>query len=623
MESNKIEKRLLYFFLSTLILLQLLLLIFNEKAFGGADSISHFQIARFAFKYPRLFLDHWGKPVYTTLSASFALFGFKSAQVFNLVVAVLTLIFVFKISKLIFPSGAIFTVVLTAFAPIYFLLMITCLTEVLFSFTLIFSVYLFMKNRFIFSAIVLSFIPFVRMEGIVLMPVFALAFLLKRSYFSILFLSVGTLFYSIVGYFAFNDFLWIINRFPYPKGESVYGSGELFHFIKKSNYIFGIPFLLVLVPGLISWTVEILKKFKIRNENFILFIVITGSWLTYFAAHSFVWWKGMGGSLGLIRVMGGVIPLAALTGVKGIQFLFERINKGNLVFAILSFIAVAQIFLFFNQNHLPLKAGRIDKLIIKSADFLKQKGQNEKIYYFNPELIFHLNLDPYDKTKSNWGIGDKLQPSNSMDFGDILIWDAHFGPNEGRVSFESIENDSHLQKIKSFFPVQKIKVLGGYDYAIHIYKKVKNRKAISGSDTFLRELEINPAKSKQVISIDGENVFELQNSSEYSPSIVVYVDELLQKEIFKAELQIQYKSDETIKNKDVLLVISVENGKENLRYEVQPLEWNVDDKEWKTVSVHTRFPANIPKSAIVKMYVWNRNNRHMFIKKLHSKITSY
>ncbi len=623
MINGKVSKNVIYIFLPLLFVLQFVFLLLNEVTFGGVDNISHFQVAHFAFKYPKLFLDHWGKPVYTTLSAPFALFGFKAAQVFNLLSALITLWFVYKIAEQIYKSGAFYVVILTAFAPIYFLLMNTCLTEILFSLVLVVSVWLFMKNRLIFAAILLSFLPFVRTESIVILPIFAVAFLMKRSWVPVLFLITGTIFYSIIGFFAFDDFFWIVNRFPYPTGESVYGSGSLLHFVKKSNYIFGIPFLVVLLLGLYSWISEIIKKFSLRNESLILFVIVAGSWLTYFAAHSFVWWRGMGGSLGLIRVIGGVIPLAALTALKGVQFIFEKVSNRKIAIGILVFLSVAQIFLFFNKNHFPTKADAVDTLIMKSSDYLKQNPQPGKVFYFNPEFVFYLNIDPYDKTKSNWGVGDKMQPSNSMEFGDILIWDAHFGPNEGRVSPDAVKNDKNLQLMKTFLPVENIKVLGGYDYEIRIYKKVKTRVVASTNKVFKRSLDIASGKANQIISFENENILEIPKADEYSPTIMIYANELKKEELFEANFKIEFKSDEPITNTDVLLVISVENGKDKLRYASLPIELSKPDKEWKIASVKTRFNADIPKTAVIKMYIWNRGHKHFFVKKLNAQITSF
>jgi len=218
-------------------------LLFNGDNYVGADNISHFQIARYSFKHPELFLDLEGKPVYTALLAPFTLFGYNIAKAFNLIVAVLTLVLTAKLSDKIFKGSSNYVIILTAFSPVYFFLMITCLPEVLFSLFTVVAVYMFSRNKFYYSAIVLSFIPFIQFEGVVLFPVFALAFLLKRKYWPVLFLCFGTVFYTIIGYFTFGDGLWIMHKFPHSTEGSVSGGGSLIHFITKSNLIFGIPCL--------------------------------------------------------------------------------------------------------------------------------------------------------------------------------------------------------------------------------------------------------------------------------------------------------------------------------------------------------------------------------------------
>ena len=58
---------------------------------GGADNYAHFNISRWAFRYPSLFLDHWGKPLYTILAVPFAQFGFVAVRILNSVLS-LTLV---------------------------------------------------------------------------------------------------------------------------------------------------------------------------------------------------------------------------------------------------------------------------------------------------------------------------------------------------------------------------------------------------------------------------------------------------------------------------------------------------------------------------------------------------
>lgn len=618
MKTDKIEKQILYLFLTSIVILQVIYIFLNETTLGGTDNVTHFQTARYAFKYPQLFLDHWGKPVYTALSAPFAYFGFKMAQFFNVIVAAITLLLSYKISKYLYPSGAIFTVVLIAFAPIYFLLMTTCLTEVLFSFVLVASVYFFIQNKFILSAIILSFIPFVRNEGLILFPIFALAFILKRSYFSILFLSSGAIFYSIIGYFVFDDILWIINKFPHSMEDNIYGSGELLHFVKNSNFIFGIPLIIIIVIGLVYWIFEVSRKIQLRDENFILFMVIGGSWIAYFSAHSFVWWQGLS-SLGLIRVIGGVIPLAALTGTKGIQFIFEKIKNDKVAVVILSIVSVAQIFMFYNQNKVPTKGGPIENLIYKSAEFVKNEYSDRKIYYFNTEFPFKLDFDPYDQSISNWGIGDKIQPSNSMEFGDILIWDAHFGPNEGRVQLENVVNDPFLEPVKSFYPMEKVTVLGGYDYSIQVFEKTRT-KTNAATHQVEKVLSFENITDQHLFEVEGKKVWRMTENDDYSPNLLLLANEIIQTEVLNFNVSLQFHGIDELKEDEVLLIFSVENEGQVLRYEKQDLICAVS--EWKEIYLKTRIPANLPDSAIVKMYIWNKNKKKVEFSKLSVSVVS-
>ncbi len=616
------DKHIHFIVFVVIILVQAFLLIFNTSTYGGADNISHFQIAKYSFKYPELFLDHWGKPVFTSLLAPFTLFGFKVAKGFNLIIGVLTLLIVSKLANHIYRGSSIFTIILIAFSPVYFSLMNSCLTEVLFSFVLVSAVYFFYANKPILAAVILSFIPFVRTEGIVILPVFALAFLLKRSYWAIVFLLVGTFFYTIIGYFVFSDILWLIHKMPYSTGESIYGSGNLFHFIKKSNYIFGIPFLVVLVPGLVIWGFQNFKKFSFRNENFILFIVIAGSWLTYFAAHSYVWWKGTGGSLGLIRVMGGIIPLAALTSVRTIKFVFKKLRNKYVSYAVLSAIIILQVVWLFVKNDFPLKADPTEQLIKKSADYIHYSEEGKKVFYFNPLLIHFLDIDPYDVSKCNWGIADKNQPSNSMEWGDIMVWDAHFGSNEGGVKLDVLEADPNLKKVKSLYPMEKVTVLGGYDYSVQIFKKSVNKNDTTViSDSCEQVLSFEKYLDKRVIDVDGYKVWHLDSIQEYSPSITLSPNDVKRHELLDVSIKLHYKALQPLVASETLLIFSVKNDEENLRYEKVDLV--SDGTNWEELQLNVKMPANIPIASKILVYIWNKDRKSVLIERMTVKVESY
>jgi hypothetical protein len=618
------EKHLLYTFFTSYILLQFYFLLFSESAYGygGADNIAHYQIARYAFKYPELFLDLWGKPVFTTLLAPFASIGFLTAKAFNLIVAVATLLLSAKIAKKLFPGSSLFVVVLIAFSPVYFQLAVSCLTEILFSFVVVAAVYLFMQNRYTFSAILLSFLPFVRSEGIVILPIFAVALFLQRSYRSILFLAAGTIFYTLIGYFVFGDILWTIHKQPYSMGASFYGSGNLFHFVKNSNFIFGIPLLIIIAAGTIYWVFDVLKKFSIRKWDTILFILIAGSWVTFFAAHSYVWWKGTGGSLGLLRVIGGVLPLAVLSGMKIFGLISEKVKNKNITYGIFSVFAVAQIVLLFTQNNLLLKADPTEQLIKKSADYIRFNEEGKKVFYFNPLLIHYLDINPYDITKCNWWVADKQQPSNTLEWGDLLVWDAHFGPNEGGVQLEVLENDPNLKKIKSFYPLEKITVLGGYDYSVHIYKKSHNKNdTVIISDRYEQVLSFEDYIESRVKESDGVKVWELDSTQEFSPNIVLNADVVKRYEILEVNVTLDYKALQDLNKNEMMLVFSAENDGKSLHYNTADLVSS--DAGFQQLNLNVRMSANVPDGSRMLIYVWNSAKKKVQIEKIKVEVKSF
>ena len=473
--SDHLKKQFPFIILTTIILIQFFLLLFNGDNYVGADNLSHFQIARYSFKHPELFLDLGGKPVFTILLAPFTLFGYNAAKAFNLIVAVLTLVLTANLSDKIFKGVSDYTIILTAFSPVYFFLMITCLPEVLFGLFAVGAVYLFSRNKFYYSAIVLSFIPFILFEGVVLFLVFALAFLLKRKYWPLFFLCFGTVVYTVIGYFAFSDWLWILHKFPNSMEGSVSGSGSLYLFITNSNLIFGVPFLVLLVLGLVYWLFQIIRNYSSKDENVVLFLIISGSCLAFFATQSNVWWKGTEGLPGIIRVSGAVIPLAALIAGKGFQFISEKIKDKRIATGVLLLFAIVQVVMLFLLYDMPTKMNPVKELVKKSSNYVKQADFSGKVYCFDPEIIFQLGIDPYDQSKCSLGIQDKVQPSKSMEWGDLLVWDADFGSIRSSVQLGNLEKDPFLKKIESFYPLDKNSGMADCGYSVQIFKKSVNK----------------------------------------------------------------------------------------------------------------------------------------------------
>ena len=132
----------------------------SEGYYGGADNITHYLIFHYAFKYPHLFLNSWGRPLYTILSAPFAQFGLQGVKLLNILLGLITAWLAFRAAMLLKIKPAPLSLIFVCFTPLYFMMMPTALTEILFSFVLMLSVFLFVRGDYIASSLVISFLPF-------------------------------------------------------------------------------------------------------------------------------------------------------------------------------------------------------------------------------------------------------------------------------------------------------------------------------------------------------------------------------------------------------------------------------------------------------------------------------
>lgn len=457
--------------LATVILIAMIILnTFNTGSPGGADSYLHFLFAKWAFNYPRLFFDHWGKPLFIILSSPFAQFGFKGAVTFNIILSVLSGFLVYKSGQKMNLKNAWLGIVFTVFTPIFFYISFSSLTEILFAFLVIASVYLFIREQFFWSIVVMSFVPFARTEGVIFFPIFMLALIYLKQYKYISLLFVGFIFMAIVGYSSHHEFLWPITKNPYHDTEALYGHGTFDHFLKYSTILFGRPLIVLFLIGVISSIRAVFVK-RMAHHQAVVFLLLSISF-GYFAAHSFVWAFGMGGSAGLIRVIAGIAPVVALVSLIGFDMLFGWISTKKTVSlgigVILSGIVIKA---GVSKNTYPIPIDLEMAVLKKATDYLKQeKLDSNYIVYYNPTVAFLLDLDPFSDTGSRERVPNPKIPNENLPQGTILVWDTHFSPTSGGLPQEVLNGNKEYTRVKDFQPDVPFKVYTGQDYEVLLYQ---------------------------------------------------------------------------------------------------------------------------------------------------------
>ena len=608
-------------------LLLLLLIVFvvvifsTENSYGGGDHYTHFKLAYWGWKYPELLFSHWGKPVFTLLISPFAQLGMNFARLFNVITGLTAAFLSWKLARKLKLRNSWLAVILVAFVPVYFSLMFAVMTEVLHGMFLVLAIWLFFKKEYRWSMITISFLPIIRTESIVLLPLFILAFGLKKQFKVLPYLATGFVIISLAGWHFYNGFWWLITEMPY-KGSAagIYGHGTLFHFINHTKGILGFPIAGLFLIGLFAsiWLWYKKDHFHLTNRFYFL-LLVPGVYLTFLAAHSFVWWKGLGNSLGLIRVMGSVAPLAGITALVGFDFiedLFSKYKTLFLAFAILlfSWILVSTI----SISKFGFKKSRPQKVLTVATDFIKENNLDQyKIYYFNNYVPYRLAIDPYDSDKSSWGIPGSAKISLSIPDSSLIVWDAHFGPNEGHTPLQKLLDDDGLKVIKVFKPKTPFTVLGGYNYEVYIFQKagsvtngVNMKLDFEGDNPeFSSERAFSGGKSCHITA--GKVFFNLINnraSDLFNDSCRLSVS---------GEIYFQ----DSISTNGVSFVVSREGDSSAYFYRAFNFVEIAKPNQWSHFDFSINLSSPADDSETIKVYFWNKKRDSFWIDDIDIKIS--
>jgi hypothetical protein len=435
------------------------LLVFNfltSSTGDSGDSIKHFLFSKYAFDYPEFFFDHWAKPLFVLLSAPFAQFGFKGIIVFNSLCAALIGLYSYRTAVNLKMENPWLVFLFLFFAPLFSALVFSGLTEYLFALFLIIGICLFSANRFIFSLIVISFIPLIRSEGLIIVIVFG-GYLLWLKKFKILpFLLTGQLIYSVIGAFFYKDLFWLINEIPYASLKERYGSGSLFDFVHRLNYVIEKPIYLFLVIGSLVAAWQFLKNRKTQN-NHLLFFLILGSFVAVFVAHSIFWWKGIFNSMGLPRVLLAVHPAISLLALVGLNWILSWIKAPKWKKIILTFICLLiVVFPFtnrsqgvvFNKNMFQISTNYLlEKDIKPFLEVNYDNYQNMKLYYTHPSISLILEIDYFDKQ-----IHEEIHkiPNLALRNNELILWDNKMAVLESGVQLSTLKKRQDIQVVGTF-----------------------------------------------------------------------------------------------------------------------------------------------------------------------------
>ncbi|HET9430070.1 MAG TPA: glycosyltransferase family 2 protein [Chitinophagaceae bacterium] len=417
------------------------------------DSIMHYLFARHAYEYPEHFFNQWAKPLYVFITAPFAQLGFNGIKLFNLFASTLALWLTYKTAlKLQIPQAAL-APLLAIFAPMLMIVTLSGLTEPMFAAWLILGIYWLINRHFLSAILWLSFLPFIRSEGLIVLCVLLLYLVVKRKFAWIPLLMTGHLVYAVAGYAIHKDLLWIFNTLSYATFSSAYGRGGWLHFVKNLPEVIGIPLCILMITGLLYGTYALAGKYLFRDRRIIsdekLFLVY-GIFAACFIGHSAFWALGIFNSFGLLRVLIGVFPLMALICLEGMNALTRfgriRILQWLLLLAVVIYPFINAKYSFKWKRDFSLRADQEAEL--KLGDYIKEKYPDYKNYVFYYEACYVsvvLDIDYFDTTRHK----RLLNAFNEHSFPEksFIVWDDWFARVEGRVELKQLQEDGRFEEL--------------------------------------------------------------------------------------------------------------------------------------------------------------------------------
>lgn len=433
-------------------ILYLLLWIISNGTHDDGDSITHYLISKHAVQKPILFYDHWGKPVFTFLSSPFSQFGYCGIKIFNLLCILVSQFLLYQISIKLELKNALLVPVIFGLMPYTFLMSQSGLTEPIFAVILCMSILLYIKEWDVLATICISFLPFARSEGLVILCIAFLYIILNRKYYALLYLMVGHLVYGYLGMKYYdNDFLWTLHNIPYDSGAHSYGLGNWFYYIQKTPQLVGIVFFIVFIFGSFYWIVDIIKQIRLYNlkSNLVILILIFGSISGIYFFHTYAWAMGKYNSAGLIRVIYIVLPLMSIINVFGfnrLSSLFHKITFPRLVLysCLLNTLLVSYNLLSKDKCILSENQNKIKTLV----NYLKDSCVIDEHSYFivdNSYAKSLLGIGPISDNTTN--IGTLLEKNRKYPTHSYIIWDYYSSFNFS-LTLDSIINQGKFDLLK-------------------------------------------------------------------------------------------------------------------------------------------------------------------------------
>lgn len=351
----------------------------KSVGFYQDDEIAHFMSMLGFWDDPTSVMGNWAKPGYKLLYALPALLGYKFVVLFNCAISALGCWLAAKTAQHFNKKAAVLAFVLAALQPVWIEISFRNYADILSGVLLIGSVYLALKEKWLFSSLLLSYDVLIRQELIPLALLMGLYLLINRKWVPMIALGVFPLLYALWTLSAKGDFWYMITEASETSAAYAkeYPKQGLDHYLVMSAAIFGAMQIALLAVGIYQLIKAAISKnwLKTSDAN-VLFVFVP--FLVFFAIHCIFNMQdpeigpATGGNL---RYMTAVAPLVGVIGALSLLWFARPTNTElGIVLGVVAIFAFA--FMTFEHEYLKFK---VDPQSVKDAK-TQEEYENMKEY---------------------------------------------------------------------------------------------------------------------------------------------------------------------------------------------------------------------------------------------------
>jgi hypothetical protein len=283
-------------------------------------------------------------------------------------------------------------------------------------------------------------------------------------------LAVGTMIFVVLAGAITGNWTWLIDENPYLKFESQGkfnpGHGNFFFYANNYQHITGLAISILLILALMllaAHVVYLLRRRTPEEKSRYAFWLLAPLFLSFFLAHSYIWWNGSMGSHGLLRVFVVVAPCAALLASyamdKLLAFDIRILNKSLPI--ILVFLC---IHLCYQGSWYPypwvaersIPGYPAERNIEQAFDYIQKNGlEKHTVVHQIPFINAQKGWDPFGdpltaKSLYIWCLNSDPKKDWLPD-SSVVIWDGWHAVRDAPMPLDSMRALPHYKEI-AYFP---------------------------------------------------------------------------------------------------------------------------------------------------------------------------